>query len=89
MENLALFDERPRGDVLRMGARACVLRGFALPHVRVSPRDRRHRTGIRVPAHGHARRLHHVRRHDELRRAWMTNDRRGYRYTYWVASAST
>lgn len=33
MENPALFDERPRGDVLWMGARACVLRGFAMAHV--------------------------------------------------------
>ncbi len=33
MENMAPFEEGGRGAVVWIGARACVLKGFALPHV--------------------------------------------------------
>ncbi len=82
MGNLALFDERPRSDVLWMGARACVLRGFALPHVGELLRE--------IAAIERASAFRHmVTPGGFTMSAAMTNcgalgwttDRRGYRYT--------
>jgi DNA oxidative demethylase len=82
MESLALFDERPRGDVLRMGACACVLRGFAWPQVGELLRE------IAAVELASAFR-HMVTPGGFTMSAAMTNcgalgwttDRRGYRYT--------
>jgi alkylated DNA repair protein (DNA oxidative demethylase) len=82
MANLALFDDQHPGTMLKIGARAHVLRGFALPHVDAFLREI---AAIELAAAFR----HMVTPGGFTMSAVMTNcgalgwttDRRGYRYT--------